>query len=63
MFVFFFSSFLVIVSFSDMAALVEKQADKITDIGVAADTAHDRAKAGLGQVQQASEYQPGCSIM
>jgi hypothetical protein len=46
-----------------MAALVEKQADKITDIGVAADTAHDRAKAGLGQVQQASEYQPGCSIM
>lgn len=45
-----------------MAELVDKQGGKIDDIHTAADKAHDRAKAGLQQVNQAAEYQPGCVL-
>ena len=45
-----------------MAELVDKQGTKINEIHTAADNAHDRAKAGLKEVNQAAEYQPGCTI-
>jgi hypothetical protein len=46
----------------DMSVIVEKQGKSIDDIAVAADMSHDRAKAGLQQVNQAAEYQPGCVL-
>jgi hypothetical protein len=45
-----------------MADLVDKQGGKIDEIAVAADKSHDRAKAGLQQVNQAAEHQPGCVV-
>jgi hypothetical protein len=45
-----------------MAQLVENQGNKVNEIAVSADKSHDRAKAGLEQVNSAAEYQPGCAI-
>lgn len=45
-----------------MAQLVDKQGTQIKDIAVAADNAHDRAKAGLVEVNKAADYQPGCVL-
>ena len=49
--------------FRDLAELVEKQSEKIGEIAVSADKSHERAQAGLVQVNQASQHQPGiCTI-
>lgn len=45
-----------------MAHLVKQQGEKVEEIAVSADKSHDRAKAGLQQVNQAANYQPGCII-
>lgn len=46
----------------DMAELVDSQASAITEIADKTEASHERAKAGLTQVQQAAGHQPGCSI-
>lgn len=48
--------------FQDMAELVDSQASAITEIADKTEASHERAKAGLTQVQQAAGHQPGCSI-
>lgn len=45
-----------------MAQLVDNQGVKINEITTATDKSHERAKAGLQQVNQAAEYQPVCII-
>ena len=45
-----------------MAQLVSEQAPKVAEIAASADKSHERAKAGLGQVNQAAEHQPGCAV-
>ena len=47
---------------TDMAELVDSQASAITEIADKTEASHERAKAGLTQVQQAAGHQPGCSI-
>lgn len=46
----------------DMAQLIEKQDESIKEIGAATESSHERAKAGLEQVNQAAAYQPSCTI-
>lgn len=48
--------------FKDMAELVDSQASAITEIADKTEASHERAKAGLTQVQQAAGHQPGCNI-
>lgn len=48
--------------FKDMAQIVESQGTMIEEIHETTEKSHDRAKAGLQQVQQAAAYQPGCYI-
>jgi len=48
--------------FKDMAQIVESQGTMIEEIHETTEKSHDRAKAGLAQVQQAAAYQPGCLI-
>jgi len=49
--------------FKDMAEIVEKQNPNIVQIAATTETSHDRAKAGLEQVQQAAAHQSGgCAI-
>lgn len=48
--------------FQDMAELVDSQSSAITEIADKTEASHERAKAGLTQVQQAAGYQPGCCI-
>ena len=48
--------------FKDMAEIVEKQSPAIEQIATATEASHDRAKAGLEQVQQAAAHQGGCCI-
>ncbi len=45
--------------FKDMAQIVEKQQPAIEQVAVAAEASHERAKAGLEQVQQAAAHQGG----
>ena len=45
-----------------MAELVDSQASAITEIADKTEASHERAKAGLTQVQQAAGHQPGCNI-
>ena len=45
-----------------MAELVDSQASAITEIADKTEASHERAKAGLTQVQQAAGHQPGCSV-
>ena len=45
-----------------MAELVDSQASAITEIADKTEASHERAKAGLTQVQQAAGHQPGCCI-
>ena len=47
---------------ADMAELVDSQASAITEIADKTEASHERAKAGLTQVQQAAGHQPGCSV-
>ena len=47
---------------ADMAELVDSQASAITEIADKTEASHERAKAGLTQVQQAAGHQPGCNI-
>mmetsp|Transcript_13618 Transcript_13618/g.22719 ORF Transcript_13618/g.22719 Transcript_13618/m.22719 type:complete len:281 (+) Transcript_13618:59-901(+) len=48
--------------FKDMAELVDKQGGKINEIATSADKSHERAKAGLSEVNQASEHQTTCVV-
>lgn len=48
--------------FRDMAELVDSQGSAITEIADKTESSHERAKAGLVQVQQAAGHQPGCLI-
>jgi len=48
--------------FKDMANLVEKQGEDIKEIGDATESSHERAKAGLDQVNQAASHQTTCVI-
>lgn len=45
-----------------MAELVDSQGTAITEIADKTDASHERAKAGLQQVQQAAGHQAGCLI-
>jgi len=46
----------------DMAQLVDNQGIKVNEIAKSTDASHDRAKAGLQQVNRAAESQPVCSL-
>lgn len=46
----------------DMAQLVDHQGIKVNEIAKSTDASHDRAKAGLQQVNRAAESQPVCSL-
>lgn len=48
--------------FRDMAELVGSQSASIQQIAEQTESSHERAKAGLTQVQQAASHQPGCSL-
>ncbi len=48
--------------FKDMANLVEKQGVVVTQIAEQTDISRERAEAGLGEVKQAADYQPGCTF-
>lgn len=45
-----------------MANIVQSQGAMVEEIHTSAEASHDRAKAGLEQVQQAAAYQPTCAI-
>lgn len=45
-----------------MAQLVDNQGLKVNEIAKSTDASHDRAKAGLQQVNRAAESQPVCSL-
>ena len=45
-----------------MANYVDKQGDSIAEIAKSTDDSHEKAKAGLGEVQKAAAYQPVCVI-
>jgi hypothetical protein len=45
-----------------MAAIVDSQKSVIEEIGHVTEKSHETAKAGLDQVQQASEHQSTCII-
>lgn len=46
----------------DMAHIVEKQGVVIDKVAESAESSRERAEAGLGQLNQAAAYQPGCFI-
>ena len=46
----------------DMAELVGSQSGAIEQIAEQTESSHERAKAGLTQVQQAASHQPGCCL-
>ena len=48
--------------FKDMAEIVEKQNPSIQKIAESTEASHERAKAGLEQVQQAAASQGGCLL-
>jgi hypothetical protein len=48
--------------FRDMAELVNSQGSAIEEIAEKTESSHERAKAGLVQVQQAAGHQPGCIL-
>jgi hypothetical protein len=48
--------------FKDVAQLVDEQNPTIEKIAEDTEVAQDRAEAGLEQVKQAANYQPGCLI-
>eukprot|EP01038_Epipyxis_sp_PR26KG_P012875 gene12875-17253_t len=48
--------------FKDVANLVQQQEEQVVKIQTDTEVSHERAKAGLEQVQQAAAYQPTCSI-
>jgi hypothetical protein len=45
-----------------MAELVDSQGGAITEIAGKTEASHERAKAGLQQVQQAAGHQAGCFL-
>jgi len=45
-----------------MASLVVEQGAAIEEIHDATEKSHERAQAGLKQVQQAAAYQPSCVV-
>jgi hypothetical protein len=55
------NSFTYIV-FRRMADIVGEQGEHIEKIHTSTVESHQRAEAGLEQVKQAANYQPGCSI-
>lgn len=48
--------------FKDMASIVEKQGEIVEEIAITTETSHERAKAGLVQVQQAAAHQSTCIV-
>jgi hypothetical protein len=48
--------------FKDMAQIVEGQGEMVEKVAESAEESHERAKAGLEQVQQAARYQSSCTI-
>jgi hypothetical protein len=46
----------------DMADIVNKQGVMVDEIAITTEQAHDRAKAGLEQVQKAAQSQSSCLI-
>lgn len=48
--------------FKDMATLVKSQDSMIEEIAVSTEKSHERAQAGLKQVQQAASYQSSCAL-
>ena len=48
--------------FKDMASIVEKQGELVEEIAITTETSHERAKAGLTQVQQAAAHQTTCIV-
>eukprot|EP00607_Mallomonas_marina_P002812 CAMPEP_0182428904 /NCGR_PEP_ID=MMETSP1167-20130531/24494_1 /TAXON_ID=2988 /ORGANISM="Mallomonas Sp, Strain CCMP3275" /LENGTH=109 /DNA_ID=CAMNT_0024612113 /DNA_START=627 /DNA_END=956 /DNA_ORIENTATION=+ len=48
--------------FKDVASLVEGQRGTVEQIAVATESSHERAQAGLEQVQQAAANQSSCCI-
>ncbi|KAG5193049.1 hypothetical protein JKP88DRAFT_240698 [Tribonema minus] len=48
--------------FKDLASMVSQQQEQVEHIEEQTEAAHQRAQQGLAQVQQASHYQPSCSI-
>jgi len=46
-----------------MAELVDSQGSAITEIADKTEASHERAKAGLQQVQQAAGNQSSCTLM
>lgn len=46
----------------DMANIVEKQNEMVTNIAVTTEQSHEKAQQGLEQVKQAASHQSACII-
>ena len=56
------SYFMLFLSFRDVASLVHEQGHFVDEVVVSTEKSHERAQAGLKEVQQAAARQSTCMI-